>query len=691
MAVKQLALQIKKYIQNKAAERSILKIIRKSQKFDREYYLATYSDVADHPEWKRKPELHFIKFGAMELRDPAPWFDTQFYVQANPDVNEEAINPFVHYILHGSAEGRQPNEKQDHRHKSKPINRVRYQIINHLWGGYSVPALAALAEIYKDETKSNELRYFAAWQAARWHYFVDEFEKALEIASVIDSLGEEYRLGKVAIMNKAYCHMHSGNIDDAAAIMAEFLEKKPDDADMLLSISNIQSSEKDRLDKINKAFISHGYQPIERIDNTMPLGFSNIQARAPAIHSDKKVSVIIPTFMSEDRLGIAIQSLLNQSWQNLEIIVVDDCSPDGTYEVAQRFAEQDPRVFPVRQEKNGGAYRARNSGLKVATGDFITTHDGDDWSHPQKIESQMRFLERNPNVKGVCTHWTRALENLQFSHNWRLNPRLIHWSHSSFLFRREILDELGAWDSVVVGGDTEFIWRVQSKYSRWSVKNIISAVPMAFALDDEGSLTRNKSTHVKTIHNGLRHIYRSTCEWWHKNTSNYYIDDSEKRTFNTPQTMVTRGATDINCDILFVADFTALYPCDTLYESLEEAISAGKKVGVYHWPVYGRPQSVLHDRYFHSLLHENVHPVVYGMDVIAEEVMLSSPLLFKEKMENAASVSTSKVTLLANGQEEVDCDLVEERIFAYFSVKPNIKLENKLESDEVESAPQDVS
>ncbi|AYA63002.1 glycosyltransferase family 2 protein [Alteromonas sp. RKMC-009] len=674
MAVKQLTLQIKEYIQSKAAMRSLLKLMRDSGKFDREYYLSTYPDVMQDPTWARKPELHYLKYGASELRNPAPWFETQFYLQQNPDVQEHNINPFVHYILHGAMEGRKPNPKQQKRYLDNSVDKIRYSIVNHLWGGYSKPALRDLEAIYTNEQKDNDLRYFAAWQAARWYYFVDDYKTSLSLGELIDSLGEEYRLGKVAVMNKAYCLMHLGQTEAARKTLQEFLDKKPDDADMLLSISNVQTTEEERLTKINAAFSSHGYASIERIDPSKPLSFANIQASAPKIESEKKVSVIIPTYMTEDRLGIAIQSLLNQSWQNLEIIVVDDCSPDGTYAVAQKFAEQDSRVIPVRQEKNGGAYRARNTGLKLATGDFITTHDGDDWSHPQKIAAQMDFLERNPNVKGVCTHWTRALDNLHFSHNWRLNPRLIHWSHSSFLFRREIVDDVGFWDSVVVGGDTEFIWRIQAKYRRWSVKNIISAVPMAFALDDDGSLTRTKSTHVKTIHNGLRHIYRSGCEWWHKNTSDYYVDDSEKRPFNTAQTMVTRGDTDLDCDVLFIADFSESKDNDVIYEKIKQALSNRRKVGIYHWPVYGEFRENFDARYFNLLMSDLTHPVVYGMNVKANQVIASSPQLFEEELENVASITTSEFTLLSESHTGVEREALESRIESIFSVKPEVEL-----------------
>ena len=670
MAVKQYTLKLKDFILSKATERSLIKAIKESGKFDSEFYLKTNADVNSHPKWSRNPVLHFVRYGSSEGRAPSSWFDPAYYLLQNPDVKEQGVNPLVHYILHGRREGRKPNAKQQKIYAEDTVEWIRYSIVNHLWGGYSEAALKDLEVIYLDEEKDYDLRYFAAWQAARWFYFIDDYKRALELSHIIDGMGEQYRLGKVAVMNKAYCQMHLGMNEEAQETLTEYLEKKPDDADILLSLSNLCESENDRLEKINSAFSIHGYASVYRIDDSKPLSFSNIYAKAPAASSEQKVSVIIPTYMSQDRLGIAIQSLLNQSWQNLEIIVVDDCSPDDTYQVAQEFAKKDPRVIPIRQEKNGGAYRARNRGLQHASGDFITTHDGDDWSHPQKIESQMRFLACNPKVKGVCTHWTRALENLKFSHNWRLNPRLIHWSHSSFLFRREILEELGYWDSVVVGGDTEFIWRVQSKYGKWSVKNILSAVPMAFALDDDGSLTRTKSTHVKTIHNGLRHIYRSTCEWWHKQTDNYYVDNTENRNFNTPQTMVTRGHNDLQCDVLFVADFSELHANNKFYRLINQHLDNGRKVALYHWPIYGTFRDNFDKRYFEILENEDAVPIVYGMNVEADKVYISSWRILQEHMDNVAAIKVQEANVVVADSQEFPMELIEKRTKEYFSVTP---------------------
>lgn len=98
------------------------------------------------------------------------------------------------------------------------------------------------------------------------------------------------------------------------------------------------------------------------------------------------VSILIPAYKAEEFIAETVRSALSQSWSRKEIIVVDDGSPDRTYEVAKRFESVSVKV--VRQE-NGGAPAARNKALGIAQGDYIQWLDADDILHPDKISRQL--------------------------------------------------------------------------------------------------------------------------------------------------------------------------------------------------------------------------------------------------------------------------------------------------------------
>jgi len=109
------------------------------------------------------------------------------------------------------------------------------------------------------------------------------------------------------------------------------------------------------------------------------------------------ISVIIPVYKAEAYLDKCMDSVLNQTYRNLEIILVDDGSPDQSGAVCDRYAEKDPRVCVIHK-KNGGAADARNHGLDKARGDYVAFVDSDDWIELNMYEQLLEQLQEN-NVK----------------------------------------------------------------------------------------------------------------------------------------------------------------------------------------------------------------------------------------------------------------------------------------------------
>ena len=99
----------------------------------------------------------------------------------------------------------------------------------------------------------------------------------------------------------------------------------------------------------------------------------------------EKVSIILPVFNVEKYLGDCLDSLVNQTYQNLEIIIVDDGSPDSSGMIADQYADQDGRIRVIHKE-NGGVASARNAGLKMADGDYVIFVDPDDWVSEDHVE-----------------------------------------------------------------------------------------------------------------------------------------------------------------------------------------------------------------------------------------------------------------------------------------------------------------
>lgn len=195
-----------------------------------------------------------------------------------------------------------------------------------------------------------------------------------------------------------------------------------------------------------------------------------------------RISVIIPCFNFGHLIGETIQSLLDQTYMDIEILVIDDGSTDQSAEVAQHYASVDERVHYYHFE-NGGLGTSRNRGLERARGGFIQFLDADDLLEKRKFEMQLKFFSDNP-ATDVVYGSVRYFEKDPYDENdrrltyWGVNkewmPKLSgnglsilpltlkgNFSHlSSPLFRRSIVNKVGLFDnSISAVADYHFLLR----------------------------------------------------------------------------------------------------------------------------------------------------------------------------------------------------------------------------------------
>lgn len=105
------------------------------------------------------------------------------------------------------------------------------------------------------------------------------------------------------------------------------------------------------------------------------------------------VSIIMPSYNTADFIGMTIESVLNQTYENWELLIVDDCSKDNTDAVVKKY--DDERIIYLKNKMNSGAAVSRNKALKSANGKWIAFLDSDDLWYPTKLEEQIKFMEKN--------------------------------------------------------------------------------------------------------------------------------------------------------------------------------------------------------------------------------------------------------------------------------------------------------
>ena len=208
------------------------------------------------------------------------------------------------------------------------------------------------------------------------------------------------------------------------------------------------------------------------------------------------VSVIIPTFNRVKLVPRAIKSILGQSYANFECIVVDDASTDDTKKVVNSI--KDERIIYLRHQENRHASAARNTGIKIARGEFIAFLDDDDEWLPEKLEKQVTLILQLPLKVGMVYCWMNYYENEKLinEHHPTIKgsvfPMVLDEQRlggcPTLLIRKEVLAKIGEFDeSIRRGNDGDLVRRICNKYEVDYVPEVLVKVNVGHGYSSIGS------------------------------------------------------------------------------------------------------------------------------------------------------------------------------------------------------------
>lgn len=292
------------------------------------------------------------------------------------------------------------------------------------------------------------------------------------------------------------------------------------------------------IDQLNTGLGLLKASPVALLNDNLPLTLDNIVGqKQPADESGPLVSIMMTSFNSEATIGYAIQSILDQNYRNIELLVIDDASSDGSATLISEYAARDPRVIPILATSNSGTYVSKNMALMRAKGEFVTCQDSDDWAHPQKIETGVARLLANPRLVATGVQHVRMSPDagLQFRSDY------VRPDASSLLYRaRPVKRSIGFYDSVRAGADSEFQRRIELAFGTTAVKygqELLSLVLWSagslsgggdFAIDDDSGVLPPS-----------RNAYRRSFVDWHERAINHYMPfPLTERLFEAPATML---------------------------------------------------------------------------------------------------------------------------------------------------------
>lgn len=213
-----------------------------------------------------------------------------------------------------------------------------------------------------------------------------------------------------------------------------------------------------------------------------------------------KVSIIMGIYNCQDTIRVAINSIINQSYKNWELIMCDDGSTDRTYEIAKDYEDIDNRIKVLKNDKNKGLAYSLNKCIEESSGEYIARHDADDYSKKNRLEIELKFLDNNKEYGFVSsgvylfddkeTWGERGIEREYTPTKYDLVKRN-RFAHPTVMIRRDVLNKVENYtvDKKTYRLEDYDLWfKIYSK----NIKGVIIPDKLYYFREDRNSYSRKK-------------------------------------------------------------------------------------------------------------------------------------------------------------------------------------------------------
>lgn len=246
--------------------------------------------------------------------------------------------------------------------------------------------------------------------------------------------------------------------------------------------------------------------------------------------SGKKISVILPVYNGEQYLAEALESILSQTYTNLEVIIVDDCSTDHTAEIIERYINHDQRIRCIKNSVNLKLPRTLNVGFANATGDYLTWTSDDNKYKTDALERMAYQLDAKLNIDMVYADYTAIDTNGRIIGEVQLgDPYGLLYGNvigGCFLYKRDLLDRVGEYDpNLFLAEDYDYWIRI------WKAGTIVHMHEnLYFYRRHEGSLTasRHEQIYNQTYRLVEKHFLFMYLQLRNRKDKNRFMEAMEK-------------------------------------------------------------------------------------------------------------------------------------------------------------------
>lgn len=206
------------------------------------------------------------------------------------------------------------------------------------------------------------------------------------------------------------------------------------------------------------------------------------------------VSIILPVYNGEKYIRYAIESIVQQSYKNWELIIIDDCSNDGTHDIVREFEERDSRIVCYRNQINLKLPRSLNRGFSLAKGDYFTWTSDDNILKENMLEVLVNELRKSPEIGMVYSNYILIdADGNQLETVKEADPYYLIYGNvcgASFMYRREVANEVGEYDAAMfLAEDYDYWIRI---YCKTEMKHIDEVLYLYRVHDQSLSETRKE-------------------------------------------------------------------------------------------------------------------------------------------------------------------------------------------------------
>lgn len=218
----------------------------------------------------------------------------------------------------------------------------------------------------------------------------------------------------------------------------------------------------------------------------------------------------MPAYNAEKYIGIAIESILNQTYKDFEFIILNDCSTDNTKSIAEEYAKKDQRIKVVNNTHNIKIAQTLNKGIQLSKGKYIARIDADDWSYPDRIQKQIEYMENNPetvllsgqmetcdkelNVKSTSKFPlnNQEIRNVLLQYNPMVSPAM--------MWRKDASEKIGNFKTETITEDYMFILDMSTVGELHNLEDILLKYRV---LDTSMTSSKMRGSHLSSVNISL--------------------------------------------------------------------------------------------------------------------------------------------------------------------------------------------